>query len=450
MKPQFCIFARKRLRHNSRVVRQSMALVEEGFDVTVVSLENPIPELLELVPDVTFIEIPLNPWPIAFMQNVSKVARLSRRVGRLMLAGVMMIFLGKEEVIRRTELRRERKERTRPSLLILGARKILNPFVNLARSRQFARRAARKLKGKKIYICQAHDSFALHAADRLMKRGGVKMIYDAVEAPDQRSGTALSGTPDWMKKLESEYDERIIQSATQTICVGPSLAKWTAERYSVDLPIVVRNCSLVESTGTESTLREDIGLPEGCMLGIVVGSVYVGQGLEVIGQAIQHMDPHIHIVSIGPESQQGYKKELVSKLEALGVSDRLHLLPAQPQNTVISYASAADFGVIALQPDRLNHRLALPNKIFEYIRAGLPVASGNIPDICSIIDKYGIGAIFDETSPGDIAEKINAITRPGEIEKLSAKVSEAVKELNWTVERKTYMNAVNNCIEQKN
>ena len=67
------------------------------------------------------------------------------------------------------------------------------------------------------------------------------------------------------------------------------------------------------------------------------------------------------------------------------------LLPSVSLDDLLAHTAEADVGVTLLQDTCENHRLALPNKLFEYIAAEVPVVASALPEVQRLIDAYGIG-----------------------------------------------------------
>ena len=430
---KICIVACKRLKQNTRVVRQAKVLGEAGHEVTVVALELPSAEMQAIAPRARYVEIAVESvfGPAHFLRRAVWRMRGVRSAptgaspspgaapaGAPARAGGACGALGR---------------------LVFRVSRSLAPYRSGLRTAAFASRVVGTLRDQRFDFCQAHDSFALPAARRLADQCGAKLIYDALEAPGEWSGVALSGTPRWLRRLQARRERRIIREAAHVVAVGPALAEWTAQSYGVALPRVVRNCSLYRPPTVSNEIRRDLGLPPDARLALVLGAVYQGQGIEQLVEALPLMDGHVHVGVLGAVSQRGYQADLRRFIDDAAVSDRLHLLAPQPQHRVLEYASGADIGVIARQPDSVNNQLSLPNKVFEMIMARLPIASGGLANIASIVHEFGIGEIFDERDPPSVAATINSMLEPDTHRRLRDAIERAAKELCWERESEGYL-----------
>mgnify|MGYP003399204635 FL=1 len=85
----------------------------------------------------------------------------------------------------------------------------------------------------------------------------------------------------------------------------------------------------------------------------------------------------------------------------------------------------------------LNHYFSLPNKIFEYIHAGVPVLTSNLPERKRIVEQYQVGIVIDNFSPTNIAKEINKLIENKEIiPTYKENCRKAAQVLNWENEEK--------------
>lgn len=132
------------------------------------------------------------------------------------------------------------------------------------------------------------------------------------------------------------------------------------------------------------------------------------------------------------------KEELKELAESLSLADRIIFLPSVPMNELHNYTTSADLGILPYEKVSLNNYYCLPNKIFEYMTAGLPVVASNFPELKKIIEEEKIGYVFDETNPDDIAQKIRLVfSDPGKYFQMKENSLKAVKnKYNWRNEAK--------------
>ena len=75
--------------------------------------------------------------------------------------------------------------------------------------------------------------------------------------------------------------------------------------------------------------------------------------------------------------------------------------PRMPYQNMIQYTQACDIGLTFDKDTNLNYRFSLPNKIFDYIHAGIPVLAYRLPEIEKIITNYSIGSFIENHNPSE-------------------------------------------------
>lgn len=112
-----------------------------------------------------------------------------------------------------------------------------------------------------------------------------------------------------------------------------------------------------------------------------------------------------------------------------------------PMERMIDAARDADVGIVSYIPSNLNNYLASPNKLFEYIHAGLPVAASDIPFMKRVVCENKIGVVFDPRDPEDIARSLNKITRQPALGHCRKMIMAAAEKYSWQKEEKKLLRA---------
>ena len=107
-----------------------------------------------------------------------------------------------------------------------------------------------------------------------------------------------------------------------------------------------------------------------------------------------------------------------------------------PYELLKKYTVCADLGLTLDKDLNLNYRYSLPNKLFDYLHAGIPVAASNLPEVAAVITKYQVGQVIAEHDPSLIAECIRSIYHGLEKGLYKSGIEKACSELNWNEERK--------------
>ena len=478
IKGRLCILSRKSLRNITRIPRMARALSEAGFRVTVVSLGAPADELQRMCPAVEYLQV--NPKPLTFLI----LFRLQRRIARLRQAmrrrdaayrrtlargGVKAVWayiLHAAWFVIRQGLRAFSKVLVAlPSVLLLkkpdqnfaGAWREFDKMSVLqivclylghlrqpASTREFATEAKRALLDRRFDVVQAHDNYALVAAARLAARDRAKLIYDAVELTSHRLATNFSRVELLREWYERRREAAIFRKAEAMITVGEGLADWYARNYSIRRPLVVRNCRYYWPYEADGRLRADAGVGAEARLVVWFGGAYPQQGIELLIDAVRLMPPSIHVAIVATVMPRWvpFVEGLPRLAAAAGVGERVHILPPREPNDLIPYVSGADLGVIPRPSEYLNNFYSMPNKFLEMIMARLPIAVSRVGDMVEVINKYQIGAVFDERDLSDVAAVIESALEPEIHARLRANVMALAEETTWERESVRYVDLV--------
>jgi glycosyltransferase involved in cell wall biosynthesis len=96
------------------------------------------------------------------------------------------------------------------------------------------------------------------------------------------------------------------------------------------------------------------------------------------------------------------------------------------------YTKSADIGMSLEKDTNINYRYSLPNKLFDYISAGIAVVAGDLPEISRVVTENSCGVIIPSVNPGEIAKAINLLDKNRDLLKVLKQNSlEASEILNW-------------------
>jgi glycosyltransferase involved in cell wall biosynthesis len=110
------------------------------------------------------------------------------------------------------------------------------------------------------------------------------------------------------------------------------------------------------------------------------------------------------------QDAEGVQSQLEALIDSEGHADRVKIVPAVPYTELLDWTASADIGLIIFPLDRsLGLRMCLPNKLFEYLMAGLPILATPLDAVSDILSTYDVGRIVSSLPPADVGAAINAM-----------------------------------------
>ena len=256
----------------------------------------------------------------------------------------------------------------------------------------------------------AADREGLAAAGGGRRRAGGRLVYDSHEIFLEAASAATLARP--AKWLLARGERRWARAADAVVTVNPSIANELARRLRPTRLVVVHNCPArwTPEPGAADLLGTAAQVPAGAPLLLYHGVFARHRGLEQL--ALASLEPGLeraHVVYLGYGSGRSWLEALALDARFDG---RLHVLDAVDPAVLLDWVAGADVEVIPGQPSTLNHRLSSPNKLFEALAAGVPVAVMDFPYVRGLVldDPDGpLGAVCDPTDPAAIAVAIRSI-----------------------------------------
>jgi glycosyltransferase involved in cell wall biosynthesis len=225
-----------------------------------------------------------------------------------------------------------------------------------------------------------------------------------------------------------------VPRADAVLTVSNGIAARLSERYPTRRPpTVVRNLPDLPPPGAVAVadLRDELGIGAAPLV-LHQGAVAPGRGCETLLRALWLL-PDTHLLYLGAEGP--YAEHLRTVAAECGLASRTHLLGPAPPEALLSYTAQADVGVSLLEDSCDNHRLALPNKLFEYVAAGLPVVVADLPEAAKLVRERRIGWSADPGRPESVAAALREALAQRDEEELEDHLRRAREELNWGLEK---------------
>lgn len=248
-----------------------------------------------------------------------------------------------------------------------------------------------------------------------------KLVYDShelfTELPELVERPKIKSI--WLK-----IEKYILPKIQRSYTVCQSIADYYSSKYNISMD-VVRNVPFYNNLSNFSKSIQN-------KVVIYQGAINVGRGLEEMIEAMQFIDNSVLWI-IG----DGYlSAELKEHTKKIGVEQKVCFIGKIPVEQLPNYTIQAQLGISLEKNMGLNYYYALPNKIFDYIQACVPVLCSNLPEMKKIVEEFEIGEILISHNPLSIANQINEILNNKEKnENWKKKLKVAKKQLCWDIEQ---------------
>lgn len=285
----------------------------------------------------------------------------------------------------------------------------------------------------------ANDLDTLPANFYAARIKNTKLIYDSHEY--------FTGVPELVnrpgvQRIWKRFEKSILPRLKMMITVNDSIASMYREEYGLDVK-VIRNVPIKNNAGDVSLSRSAYGLPENKKIFLFQGAgINVDRGAEEAVEAISKV-PDAALLFIGGGDVMQEIKLLVQKNK---LEDQVFFIPKQPMSKLKSFTQLADFGLSLDKSTNVNYRFSLPNKLFDYIQARLPVIVTALPEVERIVIAYNIGLVIPAALPDTLAEAMEAMIRSDKFAEWKENLNIAAAELCWDREKEVLISIVKNVV----
>lgn len=294
-------------------------------------------------------------------------------------------------------------------------------------------RSIAEFKNEKIFHC--NDLYTLPIGWFIKKflNKEVFVVYDCHEF--ETDAAVYEGKPH-VRKLAQLVERICIKNVDSVITVNDSIASAYKKMYGLSKPLVVMNCPRYKKYLPKNLFREELGIPRDANIFLYQGEFTKpkSKSVEIIAEAFNRLEEKNNAVIIF----LGYGKyfdELKSRLRGLHV----YFKNAVSIDEYMDYVCSADFGIHVLDNTCLNHEYALPNKVFEYIAAGLPLIVSNLLEMRKLVTENKIGLVLKNNSPYSLEEALKKMVSVDR-GKFKQNLRKAAKTYTWENQEKALIN----------
>lgn len=283
------------------------------------------------------------------------------------------------------------------------------------------------LLARKSNLLVSNDLDTLPANFAAHKLKRTPIVYDSheyyTETPELVNRPFVQG-------IWERIERFIFPKLNDIITVNQSIADLYEKKYGKKLK-VVRNIPRLQ-TESKPLSREECGLPADKSIILMQGAgINIQRGAEETVEAMKFVDNAILLI-IGGGDVIGKLKEMAKNLK---LEDKIIFKNRLPYPELIRHTRLADIGLTLDKNTNINYRFSLPNKLFDYIHAGIPVLASRLPEIARIVEGYNIGRIAESHDPEYLGNLITNMLSDVESQKIWRKnLLHASSELTWEKE----------------
>ena len=310
----------------------------------------------------------------------------------------------------------------------ISIHKLKKGFLSLSFYLKFIWHIKVKLITTKASIIFAEDIYTLPFAVIFGKLKRAKIYYDSRELFGY-----LAGLKDKkLKQLFWKWTEKFfIRKADYVIVTGPMDADFLKKDYGLKNIILLRNLPRYYKPELKLDLHSHLRINKSQKIILYQGVLLKGRGIEKVFSVLNELTDHIFLIIGGGEYEEYYRK-LANEMNLI---NRVIFLGKLTQEELPKINASADVGVSLIENLSISYYHALPNKLFEYIMADIPVIVSNLPQMKEIVEKYDVGYVVEFDNKDELLLAIKKLSDDPDLhESKKQNCYIASQELNWEKE----------------
>lgn len=281
--------------------------------------------------------------------------------------------------------------------------------------------------------CNDLETLPIGCFVKILRLGRCKVIYDAHEYETERIGLSP-----FRKTLYKILENIFIVFVDETITVSNTIKNEYIKLYKLSNVHVVLNTPLYQDVKKQNFFREKFSIPSTAKIFIYQGVITQGRNITRIIDAFKKInDIGYSIVFLG------YGPNIQEVKEASVNFNNIFLHDAVSPELLLNYTSSADYGIHIPEPICKSYEYSLPNKIFEYLMADLPVIVSDFIEMGEFVKTNGIGVVCEWDDIDSICQAIKEIAGQ-DIEKFKTNVKKVKKEYCWENQEEKLFEAYKN------
>ncbi|HEU4683064.1 MAG TPA: glycosyltransferase, partial [Nitrospira sp.] len=284
-----------------------------------------------------------------------------------------------------------------------------------------------------VIVC--HDIFALAAGVRLKRVFGCALLYDSHELWPEADLIAQQ----WEKRLTARIEGRLVRDADVVVTVSPPLARHLERIYHIPHVISAPNAEPLAPPSIGRRVASS-SKPLKCLL---QGRVSPRRGIEELFEAWTEIEPDEAVLYVRCP-QNAFLFELCAAFRKMIEDQRIVVLPAVPEHQLVEAAAFADIGLIPYWNSSLIHRYCCPNKLSQYMQAGLALLCNDLEYVSMVVKQYDCGLTYNAAVPESLPQAVSWLAgHLGDLDRMKRNALRAsCSEFHWDAQSAEYRSAL--------
>jgi len=296
-------------------------------------------------------------------------------------------------------------------------------------------------------IVVANDMITLRAAAEIKIRNNCQMIYDGHELYSYQPGIPY-------KKRKSYYAEerKLCKFVDRFICCNEQHAEILERDFGIKDAVIYSNSTLQHPEFNIKKrydwIRKEVYIPADDKIMIFQGGINKQRRIDYLLKGLaDSKNTFVHIVFLTFGQEVVYFKQMAIDL---GIENRVHFLDIVPWDEIVFWIASADSGIMPYQGTDQNTIISNPNKMYEFIAAGVPmIGSTELINVRKVVETEGFGVLEKFSEVSDYTRAIDRMFDPelGGSERFRDNLIKKHSPYLWDYQAMDVMKLYQDCIE---
>jgi glycosyltransferase involved in cell wall biosynthesis len=276
--------------------------------------------------------------------------------------------------------------------------------------------------GAAVWHCHDLNTLAVGVCCK-QHRPGTRLVYDSHELATERSRMGQRA-----RRRAGREERRGLRHVDEGIWTTRTRAEYVVRRYGIRFPTLIHNVPEMLEVKQGWDLHQRLSIAADRRILLYQGSIQEFRGIEESIEAVARLERCV-LVIVGYGYHRPALEDLVLRR---GLEGRVRFFGPIPNDELLYYTASADVGLCVIRGQSLSYRWSMPNKLFEYMMAGIPVVASDFEEMGRVVREEGVGTVCDPDDPESIAAAVRAIIDDPEAEtRFRAATRVAITRYNW-------------------